>query len=639
MCGICGIFAPGAADARTALAPLEAMTAALAHRGPDDGGVWRDRASGLGLGHRRLSILDLSPRGRQPMFSASGRYVIVFNGEVYNHAELRSELAPLGHAFRGGSDTEVMLAAIEQWGLVEAVARFAGMFAFALWDSRAHTLSLVRDRFGVKPLYLGRIAGGHAFGSELSALRRHPGFDQALDRGALALYFRHGCVPAPCSIHAAAQKVLPGEIVTLGPDGVSRARYYDAEAVWREGLEHPLDLDEGGAADELERLLSDAVRLRMVADVPVGAFLSGGIDSSLVTALMQAQSPRPVRTFSIGFAEAAYDEAPYARAVAAHLGCRHTELTVTARDLLDIAPDMPRLWDEPFADASQIPTAILCRLARGQVTVALSGDGGDEFFGGYARYGWTLKAHGLLSAAPGGLRRAVHGLLSLAPASWWNALGPRGQKLRSRLSVLGAQGFEALYRHIVAHVKDTRELVPASREPATPAALLAPLGDSPEARLAFMCLCDVLGYLPDDILTKMDRASMAVGLEARAPLLDHRVAQFAARLPARRKLLDGRGKLPLRRLLLRHVPAELVDRPKMGFGVPIAQWLRGELRPWAEDLLSPELLRRQGLLDAQFVARIWREYLAGEGNWSHVLWDVLMFQAWLAQNPGAEVAA
>jgi len=640
MCGICGIYAPGRAGD---LAPLAAMNASLAHRGPDDDGLWTDPEAGIGLGHRRLSILDLSPLGHQPMASASSRFVLSYNGEVFNYARLRQELAALGYSFRGGSDTEVLLAAIEEWGLARALARCIGMFALALWDRRERSLSLVRDRLGVKPLYFGRIGGGEpggvVFGSELKALRRHPGFDTTLNRDALALYFRHNYIPAPHSIYVQAQKVLPGEIVTFAPGGESHARYWDAEAVWRQGFAEPFTSSEGEATDALERLLADAVGLRMLADVPLGAFLSGGVDSSLVAALMQKQSARPVRTFSIGFAESAYDEAPYARAVARHLGCEHTELAVTARDLLAIVPDMPHLWDEPFADSSQIPTAILCRLTRKHVTVALSGDGGDELFSGYERYPWSLRAHRLLSAVPGPLRHAAYALLRLPPKAFWG-LFPRGHKLRWRLDALGVDGFEALYRHFISHLKDPRVLVPGSREsgaqePGYAAALLAPLGDTPDARRAWMSLADLLNYLPDDILTKVDRASMAVGLEARTPLLDHRVVEFAARTPMHLKVSKGHSKWLLRRVLYRHVPPALIDRPKMGFGVPLAAWLRGELKPWAADLLSPATLRRQGILDASFVERMWREYLAGEDNWCHCLWDVLMFQAWLGNESGA----
>jgi asparagine synthase (glutamine-hydrolysing) len=650
MCGICGIFAPGRADGAEALAPLAAMNERLAHRGPDDAGLWTDTQTGLGLGHRRLSILDLSPLGRQPMASASGRFVLCFNGEVYNHLRLRAELEPLGHRFRGGSDTETMLAAIEQWGLGErqdgALARFNGMFAFALWDAAEQRLTLVRDRLGVKPLYVGTLRGGGiVFGSELKALRAHPDFDPALDRDALGLFFRHNYIPAPHCVYANACKLLPGEALSFGPgargleDGVS-SRYWDADAVWRAGFAEPFPGSEDEALDGLERLLSDAVSLRMLADVPLGAFLSGGIDSSLVTALMQRHSALPVRSFSIGFREAAFNEAPHARAVAAHLGCQHTELTATAQDLLDIAPHAPRIWDEPFADSSQIPTLLLCRLTRGHVTVALSGDGGDELFSGYERYPWALRAHGLLSALPGPVRPLLAALGRALPRRAWALAGPLGPKLRWRLDALGVDGFEPLYRHFVSLLKRPEELVPGARDLDYPGRQPAPLGASPAARRAWMSLADILGYLPDDILTKVDRASMSVALEARNPLLDYRVVEYAARLPmamkvagpVSMKMAGPGGKAPLRRLLHRHVPPGLVDRPKMGFGVPLAAWLRGELAPWARDLLSPALMRRQGVLDADFAQTLWRDFENGEDSRCHALWSVLMFQAWLAAN-------
>lgn len=646
MCGICGIYAPGRADGAEALAPLAAMNASLAHRGPDDAGLWTAPDAGLGLGHRRLSILDLSPLGRQPMVSASGRYVLCFNGEVYNHLRLRAELEPLGHRFRGGSDTETMLAAIEQWRLEGALARFNGMFAFALWDAAERRLTLVRDRLGVKPLYVGDLSGGGlVFGSELKALRAHPGFDPELDRDALGLFFRHNYIPAPHCVYAHARKLLPGEMLSFGPGarglvhGVS-TRYWDADAVWRAGFAEPFAGSEDEALDGLERLLSDAVSLRMLSDVPLGTFLSGGIDSSLVTALMQRQSARPVRSFSIGFEEAAFNEAPHARAVAAHLGCQHTELTATARDLLDIAPDVPRIWDEPFADSSQIPTLLLCRLTRGHVTVALSGDGGDELFSGYERYPWTLRVFGLLSALPGPLRPLLlalgRALDQSLPRRAWALAGPLGPKLRWRLDALGVDGFEPLYRHFVSLLKRPEALVPGARDREYPGRNPAPLGSTAAARRAWMSLADILGYLPDDILTKVDRASMSVALETRNPLLDYRVVELAARLPMALKvagpLTGPGGKAPLRRLLYRHVPRELVDRPKMGFGVPLAAWLRGDLAPWARDLLSPALLRRQGLLDADFAQALWHDFESGEDTRCHALWSILMFQSWLAAN-------
>jgi len=631
MCGIAGILSPHAGCVAQDL--LRRMTDTLHHRGPDDSDLWLDEAAGLGLGHRRLSILDLSPLGRQPMHSASGRFVICFNGEVFNFARLRAELEPLGHAFRGGSDTEVLLAAIEEWGLESAVKRFVGMFAFALWDRQERVLSLVRDRVGIKPLYYGFTQGkggrDFVFGSELKALRAHPDFCADIDREALTLYFRHNYIPAPFSIHTGAKKLPAGHILTLAPGRQpALSAYWSAEEVYAKGAASPFCGGETEALDRLEALLKDAVGLRMLADVPLGAFLSGGVDSSLVVALMQAQSSRPVKTFSIGFAEAAFNEAPHARAVAAHLGCEHTELLLSERDLLDIVPLVPRFWDEPFADSSQIPTYAVCKLARQHVTVALSGDGGDELFFGYDRYSYARRWWLLLCRAPLPARRLAAGLASLGPERLTRRLGTFGQRLLWRLDALGITDFPAFYKRLVSHHPRPWEMVRKAGPEARTAIDLVP-GAADQYRA--MSLWDVLTYLPDDILTKVDRASMAVSLEARVPLLDHRVVEFAASLPTNLKVRDGGGKHLLKQLLYRHVPRDIVDRPKMGFGVPIDKWLRNELRPWCEDLLQHETLERQGHLDAGAVTRMWRDYLAGKGSWSYHLWDVLMFQSWLAQ--------
>ncbi len=632
MCGIAGYLTPHPASSDHMAGRVRDMADALAHRGPDDSGIWADAGSGVAFGHRRLSIQDLSPLGRQPMASANGRYVICFNGEVYNHLDLRRELEPLGHSFRGGSDTETMLAAIVQWGLRGAVERFVGMFAFALWDVREHSLHLVRDRLGIKPLYYGRAARNFVFASELKALRAHPDFDPAVDRDALALYFRHNYVPAPHCIHARVHKLEPGCILSLDAAGGEPRleRYWSAEEVWTSGVADPLALDEQEAAEELERLLLDAVGSRMLSDVPLGAFLSGGIDSSLVTALMQAQSDAPVRTFSIGFHEQEYNEAGHAKAVAAHLGTDHTELYLTPQDLLDAVPLIPRHWDEPFADSSQIPTLLLSRMTREHVTVALSGDGGDELFSGYERHLFIARVWRLVGRTPLGLRKAAALLGRALPESGWRLAGKTGPKIRWRLDALACKDFPELYRFLFSHARDPESFVPGSREPETaftrnPARLKSL--DSYQA----MALLDLEAYLPDDILTKVDRASMAVSLEARVPLLDHRVVEFAARVPTAMKVRGSDGKMLLRRVLHKYVPRELVERPKMGFGVPIDQWMKNELRPWCESLLAERTIREQGYLDAGQVARIWREYLGGQRNWFSLLWDVLMFQAWLEE--------
>ena len=625
MCGICGLFSPRPVDERT----LAAMTGTLALRGPDGSGVWLDPDTGLGLGHRRLAVLELSALGNQPMLSACGRYALTFNGEIYNHRALRRELASLGHVFRGGSDTEALLAAVRQWGLERTCDRLVGMFAFGLWDRQERRLSLVRDRLGVKPLYYARAGDSFVFGSELKALRAVPGFPADLDRDALALYFRHNFIPAPWTIYRAARKLEPGRILQIeAPDQEPVITvFWSAREVWEEGARTPFAGTLAEAVDRLEGLLDEAVRLRMVADVPVGALLSGGIDSSTVTALMQRAASRPVRTFSIGFLEPGLDEAAQARAVAAHLGTEHTELYVTGQDMLAVLPKVPRLWDEPFGDSSQIPTACVCALAREQVTVALSGDGGDELFGGYGRY-FQAGLWERIRAVPLPLRRIAAGLLRVLPPGLFGLSGELGRKVRRRLDLLTLERFGQFYLHILSHETRPGLLVPGSSEPET--ALTRDWPD-PGNRLWAMTLLDVLTYLPDDILTKTDRASMGQGLELRSPLLDHRVVEFAAALPERMKVEAGQGKRVLRELLFRHVPRELVERPKMGFGAPVRGWLENELRGWAADLLDPALIRRQGVLDPARVAGLHREFLRGQGHVCHRLWNVLMFQAWLGE--------
>jgi asparagine synthase (glutamine-hydrolysing) len=600
------------------------MTDTLHHRGPDDSDTWVDGASGVALGHRRLSILDLSPLGRQPMASACGRFVIVYNGEVYNHREIRRELAD--YPFRSSSDTETILAAVARWGIADSVARFVGMFAFALWDREERTLTLVRDRLGIKPLYYGVLDGALLFGSELKAIRACPDARLSIDRNALTLFFRHNYIPAPHSIYQGVRKLEPGTMAVFGPGAAAPelVRYWSVRDVWAEGNAHPFAGTDRECVDALESLVGEAVTGRMLSDVPIGAFLSGGIDSSTVVALMQANSARPVKTFSIGFHETSFNEAQHARAVADHLGTDHTELYVTPREMLDVIPSIPTYWDEPFADSSQIPTFLLSKLTRRHVTVSLSGDGGDELFAGYDRYFWTDRVCRSLSMIPRPLRSVAARIGKALPNGLWNMLGGLGPKVRWRLDALASRDLESLYRYFVSHFKAPASFVLGGSEP--PGILEGEIMDD---KWAWMSLYDLSGYLPEDILTKVDRASMAVGLEARVPLIDHRVVEFAARIPTAMKMRDGQGKWPLRQVLYRHVPRELVDRPKMGFGVPIERWMREDLRGWCEDLLSPDAIRRGGYVDAELVARMWREYLAGETNWHYYLWDVLMFQAWL----------
>mgnify|MGYP000159196824 CR=1 FL=1 len=606
------------------------MTDSLVHRGPDDADVWMDPEAGIGLGHRRLSILDLSPLGRQPMHSACGRYAIAYNGEVYNFKELRRELEPLGHSFRGGSDTEVLLAAIAQWGLKAAVSRFVGMFAFALWDRKDRSLSLVRDRLGIKPLYYGWAENAFVFGSELKALRAFPDFEHSIDRDALALFFRHNYVPAPRTIYTQARKLEAGCILTVDADLKKPVleRYWSALEVWEAGVRSPFAGSREEAVDCLETLLKDAVRSRMLADVPLGAFLSGGIDSSTVVALMQSQSMAPVKTFSIGFNERRYNEAEHAKAVAGHLGTEHTELYLTPEDLMAVVPEIPRFWDEPFADSSQIPTYCVSRLAREHVTVSLSGDGGDELFTGYLRY-FALGHWDKLNRIPLWLRRQIARFIKALPARSFDVFGALGSKIHSRLDMLSISTFQNFYRYFLSHHKNPAQFVLGAAEPMT--ALTDPDNDRFDDLHHQMTFWDTVTYLPDDILTKVDRASMAVSLEARVPLLDHRVVEFAAGIPQSMKIQGGTGKMLLRQVLYKYVPESLIERPKMGFAVPIDSWLKNELREWAEDLLSEEVLRAQGYLNVKSVRRMWSEYQSGRTNWYYYLWDVLMFQAWLRE--------
>lgn len=647
MCGIAGSIDTTRSSSDPELGHLaEAMAATLAHRGPDAGGTWVDERAGVCLGFRRLAIIDPSAEGDQPMISRSGRYVVVFNGEIYNFRDLRAELEQRGHRFRGHSDTEVMLGAFDEWRFEDALERLNGMFAFALWDRHDQLLRLCRDRLGEKPLYYGMVGNCFVFGSELKALRRHPLFRAAIDRGALSLFLRHNYVPAPYSIYKGISKLQPGTFVTVGTDGhVSPATpYWSLSDIARDGMPSSLGGGDVEWVDALDRLLSDAVRMRMIADVPLGAFLSGGIDSSTIVALMQAHSSQPVRTFSIGFENEEFNEARHAKVVAKHLGTNHTELYVTPDEALDVIPSLPAIYDEPFADSSQIPTFLVSKLAREHVTVALSGDGGDELFGGYTRYLQGRSIWRAVSWLPGSVRRkGADVVTSIPPHRWGPLLGrlhpvlPRSLRLRNPAdkldkfaSILRAPGAEDVYLGLVSHWEDPTAVVLDAEEP--PTALTDPARRPSLARFSDrMMYLDTVSYLPDDILTKLDRASMAVSLEARVPFLDHRVVEFAWTVPFGSKIRGGQGKWLLRQVLHRYVPPALVDRPKMGFGVPVAAWLRGPLRDWAEDLLGTERLDREGFLDPDPIRAKWAEHVSGRQDWHYHLWDVLMFQAWLRE--------
>ncbi len=637
MCGIAGVLT----SAIGAREPLErnamAMADSLAHRGPDDHGLWSDPEAGIALAHRRLSIVDLSPAGHQPMASADGRFVMTYNGEIYNFQDMRPELEARGIRFRGHSDTEVILEAFAPYGVEATVKRLIGMFTMGIWDRRERTLTLVRDRLGIKPLYWAKFKNLFLFGSELKALRAHPDWPQRIDRGAVAAYLRHNYIPAPHSIYQGVNKLEPGCILTLPWGGEPRIeRYWDARAAAQAGLADPLRVDDGEMIGQLESLLKDAVGRRMVADVPVGAFLSGGVDFSTVVALMQAANAGPVRTYSIGFDIAGYDEAPYAAAVARHLNTEHTELTVTSKDAFDVIPRLPDFYDEPFANSSQIPTYLVSAMTRQHVTVALSGDGGDELFGGYNRYQLAQKFWRTLSLFPRTVRHGFASALRALPADRWSSLfsilpgrlrpSQPGDKLHKLASVLALDDVAAIYRTLVTHWEPT-DLMPGVEEPKGPL-WDETVGTQFRGLLERMQFLDLVTYLPDDILTKVDRASMAVGLEARVPLIDHRVVEFAWRLPRSALIRNGDSKWILRQVLYRHVPRELIERPKMGFGIPLGEWLRKPLRDWAESLLDEKRLREAGLVDAAMVRRYWNEHLSGQRNWQYHLWDILMLEAW-----------
>jgi asparagine synthase (glutamine-hydrolysing) len=618
------------------------MCAAITHRGPDDGGVWTDSESGASLGFRRLAIIDVSPAGHQPMESASGRYVVVFNGEIYNFATLRAEFGD-SIAWRGHSDTEVLLAAVERWGIKAAIERCLGMFAIALWDRQEKTLHLVRDRLGEKPMYYGTFGDTLLFGSELKALRAHPAWRGTIDRHALSLYLRHNYVPAPHSIYQGVKKVVPGTITAFRSPSAEPeiTTYWSARSVAEAGINNVLPSDDAASIAQLDNLMRRVIGDEIVSDVPLGAFLSGGVDSSALVAIMQAQSSQPVKTFTIGFDEAAHNEAPHAQAVADHIGTDHTELYVTPQDAMGVIPKLPEIYDEPFADSSQIPTFLVAQLARQHVTVSLSGEGGDELFAGYNRYFWGERIWRRMQHVPRAARAAVgRALLGVSPAGWDSVFDaatpvlPRrfrtatpGGKVHKVASFMSAESSDELYRGLMTHWRDPEAMTGAAEPPtALTRDACLPAFEGVVNRMRYF---DTVSELPDDILVKVDRATMAVSLESRAPFLHPDVVEFAWRIPPEQLVRNGQGKWLLRQVLYKYVPRELIERPKMGFGVPIASWLRGPLREWADALINPTRLRREGYLAPEPIRLAWDEHQAGKADNSHLLWGVLMFQAWL----------
>ncbi|MCF8035088.1 MAG: asparagine synthase (glutamine-hydrolyzing) [Desulfarculaceae bacterium] len=645
MCGIAGFWDSRGGEAGALEAQAGAMAAVLAHRGPDAAETWADPGAGLALGHRRLSIIDLSPAGGQPMASHDGRWHLVYNGEIYNFPEIKSRLEAedpsLARSWRGHSDTEVLLAALARWGVEAALQAVAGMFALALWDAKERRLFLARDRLGKKPLYYGWQGPAFLFASETGALRAHAAFDAPVDHQALALYLMRGNLPAPWSIYQGIAKLPPGCYLVLDqakPGHMPSPRpYWSALEAAQQGQAQPL-ASRPEAMARLEDALLTAVRGRLISDVPLGALLSGGVDSSLVTALMAEASPEPVKSFSIGFGSSLHDEAPYARAVAGVLGSDHTELYLEPGKALELVPALPWIYGEPFADSSALPTLLVSALARQKVIVALSGDGGDELFGGYERYQWAPRllglkrrlgplAPGLAWALSAGGRRVAESLLGAAmpllPKSW-RKQNP-ADNLHRLGAALGAKDGVALYDQLLTLWAKPGEL---SRQAAAPPAYPGPAPDL-AGLIPRLMLRDTVSYLPDDILVKVDRASMAVSLELRCPLLDHRVFELAWRMPLQWKVGPGGGKLPLKNLLAQRLPRELIERPKTGFGVPLAAWLRGPLREWAAGLLAPARLAGEGYLRPEPIARAWREHQSGRRDWHHHLWVILMFQAWL----------
>lgn len=643
MCGITGFYTIKQKISEESMQnTIDVMTDSIHYRGPDSRGTWVNNQTGIALGHRRLAIRDLSPSGHQPMFSSCGRFVTVYNGEIYSHTELAKELAQLGRCVKGSSDTEVIIEACAQWGVETTINKLIGMFAIAIYDIQHRILYLARDRLGKKPLYWGYLNGNLFFGSELKALREFKFWDPQLDRNALAAFMRHNYIPAPHSIYKGIQKLEPGCFLQIGPEGEPQIkRFWDFRAIVEKSICHPQKGNDIELLDKLDYLLQDAVQRRMVSDVPLGTLLSGGIDSSLITALMAEQSASAINTYSIGFAEKEYDESGYAREIAKHLGTCHTELYAEPVHALELVDKLNYWYDEPFADSSQIPTTLVCQLARQHVTVALSGDGGDELFAGYSRYTLGLETWQRANIAPYLVRQLMSSIMLMIKQKTWESAGrmiPKkyrptqfGYKLHQFAHAIRLNDPDSLYRQRLSHWQEPDNLVIHGHEPK---GILwdESLKQTIPHFLDRMQFLDTMTYLPDDILTKVDRASMSVALEMRVPLLDHRVVELAWQLPRHMKLRDGQTKWALRQLLYKRVPQKLIERPKMGFGVPLEHWLRGPLREWSETLLSEPRLKSQGLFNPQLIRERWLAHLGGS-NWAYPLWNVLMVQSWLDANP------
>ena len=639
MCGIAGFV--GASS--NPYACLDRMIQKINHRGPDDKGIWHDEKSKIGFAHARLSILDLSSAGHQPMHSSSNRYVIIFNGEIYNYKEILSQLEKNSSIkMRGHSDTEVLLAAIERWGLEKTLKKTSGMFALALWDKKNYVLSLARDRIGEKPLYYGWIDDTFIFASELKAIKEFPGFNNKIDRDSLALFLRYSSIPAPYSIYKGISKLRPGFILEFVPASkkIKEYEFWSLEKTYKTAKKDQQFKNDKHALIELEKVLSKAVAQQMQSDVPLGAFLSGGIDSSTIVSLMQSQSKQKINTFSIGFDVEGFNEAEHAKAVANHLKTNHFDMYVTEQDALDVIPNLHLIYDEPFADSSQIPTFLVSKIAKQKVTVALSGDAGDELFGGYNRYIFTKSMFGKIKKTPSLIKYLARKLIfSLSEESWNKYLGRLlenrfanlGYKLHKGADVLNSASIRELHFKLASLIQNPSNWLINSTEPSTI------LNDKVERFSEFnpieqMMIYDLLTYLPTDILTKVDRAAMAVSLETRVPFLDPKVIEFSANLPLNYKIRDGQSKWILRELLYKHVPKDLIERPKMGFAVPLAEWLRGPLKDWAEFLLDEKRLHEEGFFNVDVVREKWNEHVSGKRNWHYQLWNVLIFQIWLENN-------